>query len=163
MSTTSTITHVYVTYINATPDRVWQALTSGDAARRYWNGVVVTDWKPGSRWHFERNHGPSHMGGVIHEAVPPRRLVMSWQSLAGDDAGHISEVVFEIAPERALARLTVTHHGLDPDMAQRVNGGWPRVLASLKSLLETGEALDVWSDTSCSAATAVPVTTHAGR
>ena len=39
--------------------------------------------------------------------------------------------------------LTVTHDGFEPgsEMLKAVSGGWPLILASLESLLETGTPL----------------------
>jgi uncharacterized protein YndB with AHSA1/START domain len=143
--------HVYVTYIASSAERVWHALTDGDTMRNYWNGAITSDWKPGSRWEHHRNGdtGPAAMGGTIVEALAPRRLVMTWAGLPDDTPAKRSRVSFEIEPVGEVIRLTVTHAELDASMAERVNGGWPRVLAGLKTLLETGRPLDVWGQSSC--------------
>jgi uncharacterized protein YndB with AHSA1/START domain len=40
---------IYVTYINSTPEKVWQALTDPDFTRKYWvNHRNASDWKVGS-------------------------------------------------------------------------------------------------------------------
>ncbi len=79
----------------------------------------------------------------------PRRLVVTWADPAdaADPALH-SRVTFEVETIDKMVRLTVTHDELprDSDMAQKINRGWPRVLSSLKSLLETGKALDTWAN-----------------
>jgi hypothetical protein len=50
-------------------------------------------------------------------------------------------VTFEIEPQGPLCKLTVTHDDFEPDseMLQAVSQGWPAILSSLKTLLETGE------------------------
>jgi uncharacterized protein YndB with AHSA1/START domain len=143
--------HVYVTYIATSAERVWEALTDGEGARRYWNGAIDTDWKPGSNWRHLRNAGGAAViGGTIIETAPPRRLVMTWAALPDDHPAGRSQVIFDIEPMGAVVRLTVTHKDLDAAMAENVNGGWPRVLSSLKSLLETGKPLELWEGSTCS-------------
>jgi hypothetical protein len=44
-------------------------------------------------------------------------------------------------------RLTVTHDELTPEMRRKITNGWPRVLSSLKSFLETGRPLDIFART----------------
>jgi uncharacterized protein YndB with AHSA1/START domain len=161
----TSIQHIYVTYIASSAERVWQALTDGDAARRYWNGAIQTDWKPGSHWEHHRNGntGPAAIGGTIVESIAPRSLIMTWAGLPDVNPAKRSRVAFQIEPMGELVRLTVIHADLDADMAERVNGGWPRVLSSLKSLLETGRELDVWAQSTCeapAAAAAAPSASH---
>jgi uncharacterized protein YndB with AHSA1/START domain len=51
-------------------------------------------------------------------------------------------VTFLVEPHEDIVRLTVTHENLaDRAALQEISHGWPAVLANLKSLLETGEAL----------------------
>ncbi len=143
-------TFVYVIYIAARPEMVWKALLDGEFTRQYWGHENVSDWKPGSRWEHRR-HDPERtvvLLGQVLEADPPRRLVMTWAdpSLREKPKLH-SRVTFEIEPVGDMARLTVTHDELETgsDMHRKITQGWPRVLSSLKSLLETGKALDTWA------------------
>jgi uncharacterized protein YndB with AHSA1/START domain/DNA-binding transcriptional ArsR family regulator len=127
--------YVYVTYIRATPEQVWHALTDADLTGQYWGHRNVSDWQPGSRWEHIRTDGSgiSDTGGVVREAEPPRRLVMTMDR---------SMVTFTIEPYEQIVRVTVTHEDLPSDEDLRsVSMGWPAVLANLKSLLETGHAL----------------------
>ena len=82
------------------------------------------------------------------ECTPPWRLVISWASpgAAADPAKH-SRVTFEVTPFESMVRLTVLHDELEAGskMASDIGSGWPRVLSSLKSFLETGQALDVFA------------------
>lgn len=137
---------VYVTYIAATPEKVWAALLEAEFTRQYWLHDNVSDWKVGSMWEHRRvgEHGKADVVGKVVEVAPPRRLVVSWArpSDAEDTAKH-SRVTYEIEPLASAVRLVVTHDQLerDPDMARSISGGWPMVLSSLKSLLETGRPL----------------------
>ena len=56
-------------------------------------------------------------------------------------------MTFEIVPYQGMVRLTVTHEELEPGsgMDTGIRQGWPIVLSSLKSLLETGKGLDVFA------------------
>ncbi|MFI5936869.1 ArsR/SmtB family transcription factor [Actinoplanes sp. NPDC051494] len=127
--------YVYVTYIESTPEKVWHALTDADVTAAFWGHANVSDWQPGSRWEHRRTDGSgiADVAGEVVEAIPPRRLVTTWDT---------SRVTFQIDPYHEIVRVTVTHENLvtDEDRAA-VALGWPAVLANLKTLLETGRLL----------------------
>lgn len=135
-------TFVYVTYIESTPERVWEALTDADLTARYWGHSNVSDWRAGSRWEHRRIDG-SDFADVVGEVVvsePPRRLVTTWAPPDGD--AEPSRVTFDIEPYGEIVRLVVTHeHLVDEAERAEVAAGWPAVLSNLKSLLETGHPL----------------------
>ena len=139
---------VYVTYIATSPSKVWQALVDGELTRQYWQHENVTDWKPGSKWELVANDGKrtvKHVGKVL-ESVPNQRLVLTWGDVAdAADPGKHSRVAIDIAPVGEMVRLTVTHEELSADMRRKITRGWPLVLSSLKSFLETGRPLDIFS------------------
>jgi uncharacterized protein YndB with AHSA1/START domain len=141
---------VYVTYIATTQQKAWQALVDGEMTRQYWQHDNVSDWKPGSRWEHQRcneAHTVDIVGEVI-ESTPPRRLVMSWAAPAdaADKARH-SRVAIDIEAVGESVRLTVIHDELETgsEMLKGISDGWPRVLSSLKSFLETGRPLVTWA------------------
>jgi hypothetical protein len=82
------------------------------------------------------------------------RLVITWAnaSQAGDPSGY-SRVSFDVAAYEDMVRLTVTHDELvaGSGMARGIQQGWPLVLSSLKSLLETGQGMDVFAKPKTSA------------
>ncbi|MDP2697426.1 SRPBCC family protein [Thalassospira sp.] len=141
---------VYVTFIRSTPEKVFEAIIKPDLARRYWGHENVSDWKPGSGWEHIRANAERtvELVGKVIEISPPTRLVISWAnaSQADDPASH-SRVTFEIEEYEDMARLTVTHDELEAGsgMANGIKKGWPAVLSSLKSFLETGHGLDVFA------------------
>jgi uncharacterized protein YndB with AHSA1/START domain len=136
----------YVTYISASPEKIWDALIDPAITARYWQHVNVSDWKPGSRWEHRSSEEDQtiHLVGKVIEISRPRRLVLSWVFPA-DEAREVkhSRVVIEIEPVRGITCLTVTHDGLEPgsEMLEGITEGWPKVLSSLKTLLETGNPL----------------------
>ncbi|WP_328343959.1 SRPBCC family protein [Micromonospora sp. NBC_00421] len=137
-------TFVYVTYIHAAPERVWEALTDADLTRTYWGHRNVSDWQPGSRWEHRRTDGSgiADGGGTVLEATPPTRLVMTFGDVDAEAGPDASTVTFLIEPHQDIVRLTVTHVNLPSDEdLEAVSAGWPAVMANLKSLLETGHAL----------------------
>jgi uncharacterized protein YndB with AHSA1/START domain len=160
---------VYTTYIRSTPEKVWNAIVTPEFTRQYWGHELISDWKKGSRWESIPNGGEcsSNVVGEILEATPPTRLVMTWlPSGKENDAFEHSRVTFEIEAiiddtiqDEALqkmVRLNVIHDKLKDGsiMSGKIQIGWPRVLASMKTLLETGTALSTWAclKSSCSTA-----------
>jgi uncharacterized protein YndB with AHSA1/START domain/DNA-binding transcriptional ArsR family regulator len=134
---------VYVTYIESSAERVWEALTQPEITAAYWGRRQISDWKAGSRWDHQRADGSgiSDIAGTVLESTPPHRLVMTWAPSGETSPDKISKVTFEIEPYHEIVRLTVIHEDLDDDMFAGVSRGWPAVLANLKSLLETGRVL----------------------
>jgi uncharacterized protein YndB with AHSA1/START domain/DNA-binding transcriptional ArsR family regulator len=136
-------TYVYVTYIHANAEQVWQALTDADLTARYWAHANISDWQPGSAWEHRRvdGSGAVDVTGHVIEAEPPTRLVITFED-SPDTPREPSVVTFLVEPHQDIVRLTVTHEKL-PNLAMLngISAGWPAVLANLKSLLETGEVL----------------------
>jgi uncharacterized protein YndB with AHSA1/START domain len=135
---------IYTTYIRTTPEKVWNAITNPEFARQYWGGNEnVSDWKPGSKWEHVTGSKDRlvRVTGKVVESVPHKRLVLTWAE-PGNEAD-VSRVTFEIEPVEDEVRLDVIHGDFKPgsEMVKKVSGGWPRVLSSLKSFLETGKAL----------------------
>jgi uncharacterized protein YndB with AHSA1/START domain/DNA-binding transcriptional ArsR family regulator len=136
--------YVYVTYIESSPPRVWQALTDADLTGQYWGHSNISDWQEGSTWEHRRVDGSdvADVVGTVLEAVPPRRLSMTFDAPGEPPSWGPSRVTFEIEPYREIVRLTVTHENLADDAAlEAISAGWPSVVANLKSLLETGRVL----------------------
>jgi uncharacterized protein YndB with AHSA1/START domain len=146
MSKETLPTYVYVTYINATPEAVWEALTDADLSGQYWGHHNVSDWKVGSEWKHIRTDGSgiADAVGTIIETDHPRKLVMTFESPI--DAHPSTTVTFLIEPHRQIVRLTVTHENLEDEPFRAISAGWPTVMANLKSLLDTGKPLptDPW-------------------
>ena len=143
----------YTMFINATPQKVWEAITNPEFSRQYWGGHAnISDWKAGSTWQHAdtNNNNEVRVTGKVLESTPPKRLILTWPNTqtAGDD----SQVVFDISVVGDMVRLDVAHTKLSEDMSRGVSGGWPRVLSSMKSFLETGKALDTWVDNHASCA-----------
>jgi uncharacterized protein YndB with AHSA1/START domain/DNA-binding transcriptional ArsR family regulator len=135
---------VHTTYIRATPERIWQALTeSSFTLRYYYNATIESDWAVGSAY-LMRTHGNPAIEGEILEADRPRRLSMSFHALWSDEvrADPPSTMTYEIDDAGdGISKLTVIHDDLAPATASEVTGGWPLIVSGLKTLLETGEEL----------------------
>jgi uncharacterized protein YndB with AHSA1/START domain len=137
---------VYVTYIATTPEKLWHALTDSETTARFWFGFrLSSDWRVGSAFWAKRG-GKTFNTGVILESYPPHRLSYTWEPHHdGLDDERPSRVTFVLEAAENQVKLTLIHDDFDPGSKalEAVSGGWPRVLSSLKSLLETGSAL-VW-------------------
>lgn len=140
-------TFVYVTYIRSTPKKVFNALTDPEMTKQYWvRHRNASDWKVGSTWQHQDYDDSSivDIAGEVVERTPPTKLVVTWAFPA--DKGNpakTSRVTFLVEPSMGVTRLTVTHDELEPDspMLHGVSAGWPMVLSSLKTLLESGAPL----------------------
>lgn len=141
---------VYVTYILSTPEKVFEAITKPDIAKRYWGHENVSDWRQGSKWeHVKANDARTvELVGKVIEIAPPTRLVISWANQSQEqDPEAYSRVTFGIEEFNDMVKLTVTHDDLvvGSGMANGVTKGWPIVLSSMKSYLETGKGLDIFA------------------
>jgi DNA-binding transcriptional ArsR family regulator/uncharacterized protein YndB with AHSA1/START domain len=156
---------VYATYIKTTPEQLWRALTEPAFTMQYWGNALHSDWQVGSPILRQSGPGgePEDLGEVVLVADPYRRLAYTWHTFQPEHAEFFgwseerlaelqkerrSRVAFDIEPAGSKVKLTVTHDDLEPDgvMLQAISGrlprsgGWPELLADLKTLLETGEA-----------------------
>jgi uncharacterized protein YndB with AHSA1/START domain len=145
-----TTSFVYVTYIRSTREKVFEAITRPELARRYWGHENVSDWQAGSPWqHVRADEARTvELVGEVVDSTPPSRLVITWAnaSQAGNPNAY-SRVAFDIEDYNDMVRLTVTHDELEVGggMLKGISKGWPAVLSSLKSFLETGAGLDIFS------------------
>ena len=150
---------VYTTYIKTTPEQLWQALTDPAFTQRYWGAIFTSDWKVGSSMTWEYSGVTvADPAQVVLESEPYSRLAYTWQTVTPEFAKVVgfsdeyfakvaaerrSKVSFDIEPIGGGVKLTVVHEDFDPGsaMLESVSNGWPLILASLKTLLETGEPL----------------------
>jgi len=137
----------YVTYIRTTASKLWEALIQPEFTRQYWSEVVQeSDWTVGSDWKLMIRDGRVGDSGKVLEFDPPRRLSVSWRNefVPGLREEGYSRCTFELETHGELVRLTLTHEidRADSKLIAGVSTGWPMILSSLKSLLETGDAFD---------------------
>jgi uncharacterized protein YndB with AHSA1/START domain len=138
---------VYVTYIRTTPEKLWRALIEPEFTRQYWAETwQESEWKPGASWRLMIPDGRVGDSGEILEIEPQRRLVLSWRNEFKPDlrAEGYSRLTLELEKQGASVKLTVIHEMEKPGskLIEATSSGWPLILASLKSLLETGESLE---------------------
>jgi uncharacterized protein YndB with AHSA1/START domain len=138
---------VNVIYIRTTPRALWNALTQAKFTRQYYAGLELkAELKRGGRFDYmhrlevHRRHGAG-VEGVVIEVVPRKKLVHTFEPQFIEDEP--SRVTYEIEPMGLVCKLTVTHDEFPAGgpTLETVKAGWPEILSSLKSLLETGQAL----------------------
>jgi uncharacterized protein YndB with AHSA1/START domain len=161
-------TFTYTTYIHAAPEQIWRGLTDAAMTKRYWRHQKAgpktfhSDWTKGSTWDLEHKDVGLVVADreqVILESDPYRRLSYTWHSFTPGWAAEVgmdeataeawraeprSKVTFDMQDVgRGVVKLTVTHDGFTPGsrVLQAISEGWPAVLSSLKTLLETGTPL----------------------
>lgn len=138
---------VYITYIRTTPEKLWQALTDPEFTRQYWAETWQDcDWKAGSAWRLMIPDGRVGDAGEVLEIDPPRRLVLSWRNefVPEMHAEGFSRLTYELESQDEAVKLTLIHE-IERDDSKLIGAtstGWPHILSSLKSLLETGESLE---------------------
>ena len=136
---------VYVTYIRTTPEQLWEALIEPEFHQQYFLGAQMqSDWKQGSAWKMVYADGRVTDSGEILEIDPSRRLVIKWRNefMPEVKADGYTTCTFVIKQEGDMMKLAVTHAADGPHkLLEHVGNGWPLVLSSLKSLLETGKGL----------------------
>ena len=150
----------YMTYIQATPEQVWQGLTDPAFTRRYWRHqragekTFRSDWKRGSTYdmaHEEVGLVVSDPEQVILESDPSVRLAYTWHTFTPEWAAEVgmdeqpltpgelyrSKVAFDIEDlGHGVVKLTLVHDGFEPgsDVLQGISAGWPAVEVQPSSL-----------------------------
>src|SRR6202790_933503 len=138
---------VYVTYIETTPEKLSEALTSSEFSKRYWfNTEMKSDWKVGSPFALVMN-GTTTDDGEILQLDRPRRLSYTFHHVLSEAACNErpTKVTFNLEPHGKLVKLTLTHEDVEDGsvILDGISKGWPAILSSLKSLLESGAALAI--------------------
>lgn len=137
----------YDIYIGAPVSKVWQALIDGELTKHYVYGTKFeSKLKKGAIYAYLGEGGFHVVDGVILEVDANKKLVMTWSahydsSVAGDRPSRVSYELTAVKPE--VTRLHLVHDDFDGPTATYSGSieGWPLILSSLKSLLETGTAL----------------------
>lgn len=141
-------TFQYVTYIRTSPEQLWEALTTAEATREYWHGMSIqSDFEVGAKIQMSKSTGVPDWHGVILEIKTHEVLVFTWHfpQIQGKEPEVQTKVCWMLEPHGPVMRLTLEHSGF-PDgspVFQVVAKAWPVILSSLKSLLETGEPLEL--------------------
>jgi uncharacterized protein YndB with AHSA1/START domain len=139
---------VYVTYIATTPEKVWRALTDPAFSTQYFSGFAVdVEPKQGGRFRLLWPDGRLHVSGEVVDWSPPRRFSCSWLVEGMKEFGELPEclVTYDIEPSGEAVKVTMTEsHSWDvpADILKGGQQGWPKIMAGLKSLLETDKPLN---------------------
>ena len=138
---------VYVVFIRTTPEKLWDALRLPEFCKQYWRGTWLdSDWKKGASWKMLNAEGQLCDAGEVAEIDPPKRLVLKWQHELRPElkAEGYTQATFTLEQQGAMMKLTVVHEIDKPNskIIEVVSNGWPAILSSLKSFLETGRASD---------------------
>jgi uncharacterized protein YndB with AHSA1/START domain len=139
---------VYSIYIRTTPQKLWDTLLSPEFQRQFWAETwQESEWKVGASWRIMLPDGRVADTGEILEFDPYKRIVLSWRNEFKPElkSEGFSRMTYELLPQGDSVKLTVIHQMDKPgtNFIHAVSQGWPPILSSLKSLLETGEALEI--------------------
>ena len=167
-SATSAETQVYRVYIKATPQAIWDSITSPEWTQKYGYGgraEYEPGVKPGATYRGMTSEAMRAVGspdvaidGEVIEADPPNKLVQTWRMVMDEAmaAEGFTRLTYEIAEGKGgVTKLTVIHELKGAPQLQVLmsggmedtgaGGGWSWVLSDLKTLLETGRSMD-WQD-----------------
>ena len=134
-------TFVLETFIKTTPDKLWEALTSGEKTQLYYFGTrLESDLKVGSPFRYYREDEGLLLDGEVVEIQPGKKLVSTFIPQWGENI-EPTRVTFDIEPMGELCKFTITHHDVDKAASAGVTTGWAQIASSLKSLLETGQGI----------------------
>lgn len=140
---------VYVIYIRTTAEKLWEALIKPEFTRQYWAETwQESDWKVGSPWRIMLPDGRVADSGQIAEIDPPKRLVLTWRNEFKPELTEegYSRLTYVIEQQGDMVKLLLTHEmerSIEHSkFIDAVSNGWPAILSSLKSLLETGAPLE---------------------
>jgi uncharacterized protein YndB with AHSA1/START domain len=140
---------VYTIYIAATPEKVWQALTTAEFSRQYFFGFAVEmETRVDGSFIVRAPDGSTHINGEVLACDPPQKLSVTWNVNWPGLVEKLGQTVvtYEIAQAGDAVRLTMTEsheRELPEDILSGGRTGWPAILSSLKSVLETGKPLAV--------------------
>lgn len=143
------IKFVYVSYIESTPERVWDALTNGDVTEQYFFGSrVESGWKEGSRITYSRGGEVTDWGEIL-KCEPQKELSFTWiNKWDNEEREEPTIATFTLKELDGTVKLTLRHENLmekdyveEGDTFVGYNNGWPAILSNLKTLLETGRTL----------------------
>jgi uncharacterized protein YndB with AHSA1/START domain len=122
--------------------RVWKALTDKDEMKRWY--FDLKEFRPEVVFEFE--FSVEHEGTNYHhlckitEVIPQKKLAYTWR-YKGEPGDSL--VTFELSPEGAKTRLTLTHEGIGsfpktPAYARKnFEAGWTAIIGSeLKQFVE---------------------------
>ncbi len=137
---------VYVTYIRTTPAKLWKALITPEINRQFfYDTTQESEWKRGAPWRLVKPDGDTCDSGKVLEIQPQKRLVLKWRNESVPELRKegYSRMTCEIERQGPSVKLTIIHEMGRPKskLIESVSEGWPPILSSLKSLLETGESL----------------------
>lgn len=140
---------VYVSYIRTTPGELWDALTSPEFTRDYWvENSVESDWQTGSPVRFVKPDGSSVLSGTVLASEKPRMLSYTWSYSGTEQAraekpSRVTFLLERFEPNPDVVKLTVTHDEFPENTTvfKDISNGWPMVLSSLKTMLETKQAI----------------------
>lgn len=135
---------VYTVYIQSTAEKVYDAIQDPELTKLFWGRARNdSDWQVGSAWTHRDYDDPAmiHAHGEVIAADRPNKLVLSWRRPSDGPGVKESRATFLVEATFGAVRLTITHEDLDPEMEKGVSSGWPAILSSLKTLLETGQPM----------------------
>ena len=136
-----------VTYIRAPAQKVFDALIDARLNEAFWSGYhQQSDWQVGGDYSIVSSDGKAWDTGKVLEFDAPKRICVTWlhqhdAAMKAEGESTCSFDVEALSPE--LTKLTVTHvmPVADSKLIGAVGTGWPMIMSSLKSLMETGKPL----------------------
>lgn len=129
--------------INATPAKIWKAITTPSIIKKYLMGTnVSTDWKVGSPITYQGNYNGKdyHDKGFIKK-IEPEKIFQStyWSSMGGkeDKPENYNVVTYELSGKNEQTVVSITQDNVQSEKEkEHVTDNWKAVLKKLKEVVE---------------------------
>lgn len=136
--------HVYKSFIRASAEDVWDAITNPQKTSQYYYGTEVeSDWEVGSTLHYRYPDGRLASDGEILAIDPPKRLEFTFRALWDEKltAEGPAREVWEVSERSGMVELKIEIYEIGPLSLEDFSEGLYYIVAGLKTLVETGEPL----------------------
>lgn len=137
-------THVYKSYIRASVEDVWDAITNPDKTIQYFYGTAVeSDWEVGSPMNYVYPDGTVASEGQVISIDPPKQIEFMFHAMWAEEltAEGPAREVWAITEMSGMVELKIEIFEIGEKTLEDFKNGLPYIVAGLKSLVETGQAL----------------------
>lgn len=134
--------NTFTSEINASPEKIWEALTTAELVKQYFFGTnQQSSYQPGTpiTWEGEFQGQSYKDHGTILESIPNRFLSYSYYSSWSGKEDHPDNylyVAYELLPNQFSTMLTIKFSSYTNEGAEHSSQSWKGIIEGLKKLVE---------------------------